>query len=152
MTTITRADVPHRPDLVRRRVTGTPSEVAATVALIRDSGHLVATSAPRQMDPADPRVTVYVTVHPVRQTAVARPAVRRRWVRPVVIAGGITVTLAGLLVGGYLLLRQALHAVSTGSPAVIAVVLVVVALVLLLVGRAKSAGCSGIHCGGCGGH
>ncbi|GAA0432353.1 hypothetical protein Aca07nite_19430 [Actinoplanes capillaceus] len=143
---------PDASGLLTRRVIGTAEEVAATVALLRGSGTLVAASVPKQLNPTDPRVTVLVRVrdltveHPAR-----RPAAPRPWVKPLVIGGSILSVIAGLVVGGYLAAQRALDSASgTGSLALLGFLAVVGVLVLLVrAGRRKGA-CMGWHCPGCG--
>jgi hypothetical protein len=140
-----------QPGILRRRVTGTPAEIEATVSLLKHSGTLVSASVPRQVGPTDPRVTVLVRV---RDGATDAPAQRqvppRRWVKPVVIAGSLLALVVGLLVGGYLAARQVVTAASGMPLAALGFLTVVVTLVLLVKsGRSKGA-CMGLHCSGCG--
>jgi hypothetical protein len=132
------------PYTVDRRIIGTPAEVAATVAAVRDSGRLVAMSVPRQMPGADPRVWVHVRFidRPrTARTAHARPA--RRW--PTVTAVAVPATTA-VVVAGYLAV-QLVRALIALLPT-LAGGLVVLAVIWLLLGRAGVC-CPGIHCPGC---
>ena len=150
MTTIARtAAVPGRPDLVRRRVVGTPTEVAATVAVLANTGRLVSATTPRQLDPHNPTVTVIVTAQ-LRPTTAARPraSARPRWVKPTVIAAASLAAVAG---AGYALMlatRAVVHQAVTHWPTIVAVV-VLVALVLIALARKA---CPGLHCSGCSKH
>ncbi|SDY44649.1 hypothetical protein SAMN05444365_102287 [Micromonospora pattaloongensis] len=149
MTRIQPARVSSRPPALTRRVVGTPAEVAATVALVRDSGRLLSMTQPRQI-PGSDRVTVTVRF---LDTPGPAPAAVRRLRRGHVIAA-VTVPALGALAGiGYLAVQlvdylavQLVDAVRTAFPAIAGVVLVLVVLAALL--RGKS-GCGGIHCSGC---
>ncbi len=139
-----------RPDQIRRRITGTAAEVSVALAMVRDSGHLVAATAPRQISATDQRVTMLVTLRriPALTPVVASASPRSRWVKPLAIGG----TAAGVLaVLGYVLsvlLRQAVHAVAGLAPVGIGLAVIVV-LVLVFAGRRKGV-CVGLHCAGCG--
>jgi len=155
MTAIVRtAEAPaNRPDLLRRTVTGTPAEVSTTIERVRSRGYLVAEEMPVQVHGDRHRVRVTVTLSPVpiRPVVPTRPSLGRRAVKPLAITGGALVVLAGIGYGLYYLMQQAIRAASAGAPAALGF-LVVVALVLFALGRRKATGCSGFHCGGCGGH
>lgn len=150
MTTIARAAaVPGRPDLVRRRVVGTPAEVAATLTLLAITGRLVAATTPRQLDPYGPAVTVIVTARLRPATATrSRGSARPRWVKPTVIATASLATVAG---AGYALIlatRAVVHQAAAHWPTIVAVI-VLVALVLIALARKA---CPGLHCSGCSRH
>ncbi|MFI7490781.1 hypothetical protein ACIBXA_20605 [Micromonospora echinaurantiaca] len=135
-----------RPAVVARRVVGTPAEVAATVALVRDSGRLVAMTAPRQI-PGDSRVTV--TVRFLDNGRPAPAPVRRLRRGHVVAAVAVAVpTLGAVAVAGYLAAVQLVQAVRAAFPLILGgvVVLVVIAALLRRSGRC----CPGLHCPGCG--
>jgi lysylphosphatidylglycerol synthetase-like protein (DUF2156 family) len=151
MTTVARtATVPGRPDLIRRRITGTPTEVAATVAMLADTGRLVAATTPRQLDPRDPSVTVIVTAR-LRPTITApAPArSRARWVKPTVIVTASAAALAATGYGLMVLTRTVVQQTAAHWPGIVGV-LVIVALVLIGLGR--TTGCPGLHCFGCRDH
>ena len=155
MTAIVRtAEAPaNRPDLLRRTVTGTPAEVNATIERVRSRGFLVAETMPAQVHGDRHRVRVVVTLSPVpiRPVQPTGPSFAWRAVKPLLITGGVLAVLAGLGFGLYYLTQQTLRAAAAASPVALGF-LVVVALVLFAVGRRKTGGCSGLHCGGCGGH
>ncbi|MGN9803441.1 hypothetical protein [Micromonospora sp. L32] len=133
-----------RPTVVARRIVGTPAEVAATVALVRDSGRLVSMTAPRQV-PGDSRVTVTVRF---LNTGRPAPAPVRR-LRPGHVIAAVTVpTLGAVAVAGYLAAVHLAQAVRAAFPLIAGVVLVLVAIVLLL--RRSGRCCPGLHCPGCG--
>jgi hypothetical protein len=151
MTTIVRVPtrIAARPGLIYRSVTGTPAEVAATVAMIRDTGRLVAATAPRQLAAADSRVTVVVTV---REPLTAAPMPRRRsrrWVAPTVIAVPSVAVVAAAGYGLIVLARNVVQQVTALWPAVVGALLLV-ALVLIVLGR--KARCPGLHCFDCRSH
>jgi hypothetical protein len=140
----------HR-DLTRRRVTGTAEEVAATVAIVRNSGHLVACTAPRQLHPHDPRVTVIVTVRDLTTADVPVRRRTRRWVKPTVITAGTAVTLAGLGYALSIAVASAARAVAT--PAVLGALFVLVLIIAAAIRLTRGgSGCAGLHCSGCGRH
>lgn len=143
---------PGLPDQVRRRVTGTPSEVAATVAMVRDSGHLVTATAPRQLYANDTRVTVLVTLRrqPIAAALRARPSRTRQLVKPLSIAAVTLGVLVGAGFGVSYLVGQTVRAAAAASPMILGI-LAVVALVLVLAGKRRIS-CSGLHCGGCQSH
>jgi hypothetical protein len=133
---------------VYRQVTGTAEEVAATVAIVRNSGHLLACTPPRQLGPDDPRVTVIVTVRAAAFTP-ARPV--RRWVKPTVITGAVVLTIAGIGYTLSILAASAARAVAT--PAVLGclfILAVIAAVALRSIRNGKD--CPGLHCSGCGRH
>ncbi|MFG1886668.1 hypothetical protein ACGFIR_02195 [Micromonospora sp. NPDC049051] len=132
-----------RPTVIARRVVGTPAEVAATVALVRDSGRLVSMTAPRQM-PGDPRVTV--TVRFLDNNGPA-PAAVRRLRRGHVVAAVAVPTVGALAAAGYLA-AQLVNAVRSMVPLIAGVVLVLIVVALLL--RRSGRCCPGLHCPGCG--
>lgn len=131
----------NRSGVLVRRVVGTPAEVAATVALVRNSGRLLSMTNPQQI-PGDNRVTVTVRF---LDTARPAPALVRRLRRGHVIAAA-TIPAVGALVGVGYLVAQLVHAVRVAFPLIAGVVLVLVVLALLL--RSKQA-CAGLHCSGC---
>ncbi|MEH0841901.1 hypothetical protein V6U81_05825 [Micromonospora sp. CPCC 205711] len=133
-----------RPALVARRIVGTPAEVAATVALVRDSGRLVAMTAPRQL-PGDSRVTVTVRFLDTGRPA---PAPIRRLRRGRVVAAVAVPTVGAVAVAGYLAAVQLVQAVRAAFPLIAGVVLVLVVIVLLR--RRSGRCCPGLHCPGCG--
>jgi hypothetical protein len=145
-----------RPDLIRRRVTGTPAEVEATLGMVRAQGHLVAATMPAVVHGDRHRVTTLVTLRvvplsPIVPAAAPRPV--RRWVKPVSIAGGIVTSLAGLGWLLYVLIGATVHAAAAASPVALFVLAVLVIGPVLLLRRKSGSSCSGIHCGGCkGGH
>ncbi|GAA1879183.1 hypothetical protein [Asanoa iriomotensis] len=137
------------PYTIDRRISGTPAEVAATVATLRTSARLIAMSLPRQVadDPARvwvrvrilaprPRTAVHATPRPVRRV------VRRRW--PVAVG----VTAAGAAATGAVwAVVTFLAALAAHWPAVVGV-LVLLSLLWLSLGRAGVC-CPGLHCPGC---
>ncbi|PZF88577.1 hypothetical protein [Micromonospora deserti] len=133
-----------RPAVVARRIVGTPAEVAATVALVRDSGRLVSMTTPRQI-PGDSRVTVTVRFLDDGRPA---PAPVRRLRRGRVIAAAAVPTLGAVAVAGYLAAVQLVHAVRAAFPLVAGVVLVLVVIAVLV--RRSGRCCPGLHCPGCG--
>lgn len=135
---------------IRRRVTGTAEEVAATVALVLQSGRLLTVTTPRQLDPSDPRVTVIVTLRDQPAVRVTRLRVRRRWVKPVAIAGTATTVLGGAGYGLLLLTQAASRAVA--APATLGALFLIVLVVALVRWVNRPSGCSGLHCSGCGRH
>ncbi|MFI7025243.1 hypothetical protein ACIBMZ_21265 [Micromonospora sp. NPDC049900] len=137
------ARVQPRPAVLTRRVVGTPAEVAATVALIRDSGRLLSMTAPHQM-PGGPD-QVMVTVRFLDTPAPAVPVVRRLR-RGHVIAAATVPGVAAVAGIGYAA-SQVAHAVRSAAPLIAGVVLVLVVLAVLL--RSRKPGCVGLHCPGC---
>ncbi|MFI2666605.1 hypothetical protein [Micromonospora carbonacea] len=120
-----------------RRVVGTPAEVAATVALVRDSGRLLSMTRPQQL-PDGHRVTVtirFLNPRPIRAhrsrrgLAIAVPAV-----------GVVAVT-------GYLAV-QLVRAVIAVLPLIAGGVLVLTVIAVLL-RRSSGRCCPGLHCPGC---
>jgi hypothetical protein len=151
MTTIVRVPtrIVARPGLIYRSVTGTPAEVAATVAMIRDTGRLVAATAPRQRAAADSRVTVVVTVRGPRTAAAPVPRRRsRRWIAPTVIIAASTATVAALGYAVATLARATVHAV-TANVHIVLGGLLLLALVLFVFVLGRAGACPGIHCPGC---
>jgi hypothetical protein len=141
-----------QPGILRRRATGTPAEIEATINLLKHSGVLVSASVPRRVGPADPRVTVIVRVRenvPAESPA-PRQAPDRRWVKPLVIGGGILAVLAGLIVGGYLAAQQVVRATSGMGLAAVGFLAVVSLLFLLIRSAGRKGVCVGLHCEGCG--
>lgn len=132
--------------VVARRVVGTPSEVAATVATLRDSNRLVGMSMPAQMPGGDPRV--WVTVRFIDRPRAARAAVPartgRRW--PVVTAVAVPAT-AAVVVAGYLAV-QLVTALIALLPLLAGGLFVLAVIALLL--RRSGVCCPGLHCPGCG--
>jgi hypothetical protein len=140
-----------QPGIIAKYVTGTVSEVAASLDLLRGSGVLVSASVPRQLDPADPRVTVLVRVRAMpAESPAPRPAPDRRWVKPLVIGGSILAVLAGLIVGGYLAAQQVIAATSGAGLAAVGFLAVVFLLFLLIRSAGRKGVCVGLHCEGCG--
>ncbi|MEV0878243.1 hypothetical protein AB0I85_10485 [Micromonospora echinofusca] len=133
-----------RPTVIARRVVGTPAEVAATVALVRDSGRLVSMTAPRQM-PGDPRVTVTVRFLDNHGPA---PAAVRRLRRGHVVAAVAVPAVGAIAAAGYLA-AQLVDAVRSAVPLIAGVVLVLIVVVALLLRRSGRC-CPGLHCPGCG--
>ncbi|MGK5522433.1 hypothetical protein ACSNN9_24190 [Micromonospora sp. URMC 107] len=131
------------PTVIARRVVGTPAEVAATVALVRDSGRLVSMTKPRQM-PGDSRVTV--TVRFIDNNGPA-PAAVRRLRRGHLVAAVAVPTVGALAAAGYLA-SQLVDAARSAVPAIAGVVLVLIVIALLL--RRSGRCCPGLHCPGCG--
>ncbi|MFI7551936.1 hypothetical protein ACIBQ2_19545 [Micromonospora sediminimaris] len=131
-----------RPAAVARRVVGTPAEVAATVALVRDSGRLLSMTAPEQLAGSD-RVTVTVRF---LDTPTAAPPVVRRLRRGHIIAAATIPGIAAVAGVGYAAV-QITTAVRAAAPLIAGVVLVLVVLAVLL--RSRTAGCVGLHCSGC---
>ncbi|MFG1716963.1 hypothetical protein [Micromonospora sp. NPDC049203] len=126
-----------------RRVIGTPAEVAAALAVLRESGRLMFADRPRQHP--DGRVTVTVRFLDTARTA--PPVVRRLRRGRVIAATAITTAAAGALAGiGYLAVQVA-HTVQRNAPAAVGVVLVLIVLAVLLLRR--KATCAGLHCSGC---
>ena len=158
MTAIVRhaPSIPDRPEYIRRTVTGTPAEVSAVIERVRAGGYLLAESMPRQIHGDHRRVQVIVTLNhvPTRPPVVwVPPSLARRAAKPLAIVGGSLAVLTALGFGLYLLIQQTVKAAAAASP--IAIAVIVFAGVLLLGGLAKrkaGSSCSGIHCGGCGGH
>jgi hypothetical protein len=141
---------PARAGQTRRRVTGTPEEVAATVALVRQSGRFLAVTTPRHLDPADLRVTVIVTLR-THDGPISAPRAHRRWVKPIVIATAGTATLASTGYGLVVLVQHLARAVVSIAPALVGG-LAVLTFVLMLATCAGRGGCVGLHCPGCGRH
>ncbi|GAA4963833.1 hypothetical protein [Actinoplanes utahensis] len=145
---------PEQPGILRRRVTGTPSEIDATVSLLRHSGALVSASVPCQVGPTDPRVTVIVRVreNALTYTPAPLPASSRPWVKPVAIAAAVLTLVAGLLIGGYLAAQQIITAATSSGSGIAAIGFLIVVAGLLLLVRAgrRSGACMGLHCSGCG--
>ncbi|NES29878.1 hypothetical protein GCE86_24745 [Micromonospora terminaliae] len=135
-----RTHAQHRAGALTRRIVGTPAEVAATVAVLRDSGRLLFMDRTQQTG-AD-RVTVTVRF---LDTPGPAPAPVRRLRRGPVIAA-VTVSTVGVLAGVGYLAAQLTHTVRAAFPGVVGVVLVLVVLALLL--RRKTR-CAGLHCAGC---
>ncbi|MEH0821518.1 MULTISPECIES: hypothetical protein [unclassified Micromonospora] len=131
----------HRLNVLARRVVGTPAEVAATVALVRDSGRLLSMTHPRQI-PGTDRVTVTVRF---LDTSAPAPAPVRRLRRGHVIAAGTVLAVGAVAAVGYLAV-QLVDAIRSAAPLIAGVVLVLVVLALLLGGKS---GCTGLHCSGC---
>ncbi|RZU52531.1 hypothetical protein EV385_4397 [Krasilnikovia cinnamomea] len=146
MTAITRAAaVPGRPDLIRRRVVGTPTEVAAAVALLAHTGRLVSATTPRQFDARDPSVTVIVTAR-LRPAVAVSASTRHRWIKPTVIGSASVTAVAAVGYGLAALARTVVHQTAAHWPTVVGA-LVLVALVLFAL--ARKARCTGLHCPGC---
>ncbi|MFI7217887.1 hypothetical protein [Micromonospora maritima] len=131
--------------IVARRVVGTPGEVAAVVATLRDSNRLVGMSLPAQMPHGDGRV--WVTVRFIDRPRAARTAAPARTVRrwPVVTAVAVPVT-AAVVVAGYLAV-QLVTALIALLPLLAGGAFVLAVLALLL--RRSGVCCPGLHCPGC---
>ncbi|MFI2662073.1 hypothetical protein [Micromonospora carbonacea] len=123
-----------------RRVVGTPAEVAATVALVRDSGRLLSMTRPEQL-PDGHRVTVtirFLNPRPIR--------VRRS--RRGLTAAAIATPVVGIVaVAGYLTV-QLIRAALTVLPLIAGGVLVL-AVIAVLLRRSSGRCCPGLHCPGC---
>ncbi|MGX4655709.1 hypothetical protein ACWCHM_18610 [Micromonospora sp. SCSIO 07396] len=135
--------IPNRPAALVRRVVGTPAEVAATVALVRDSGRLLSMTHPQQI-PGSSRVAVTVRF---LDTTTPAPAPIRRLRRGHVIAAATVPGVAVLAGVGYLAV-QLLHAIRAVFPLIAGAAVVALVLVLLL--RRSGRCCPGLHCPGCG--
>ncbi|MEU6023474.1 hypothetical protein [Micromonospora sp. NPDC047134] len=131
-----------RPAVLARRVVGTPAEVAATVALVRDSGRLLSMTAPQSVSGNPDRVTVTVRF---LDTPTAAPPVVRRLRRGHVIAATIPAVAAVAGVG--YAATQLATAVRSAAPLIAGVVLVLLVLAVLL--RSRKSTCLGLHCSGC---
>ncbi|MEV6810716.1 hypothetical protein [Micromonospora sp. NPDC051296] len=131
-----------RTAVVARRIVGTPAEVAATVALVRDSGRLLSMTTPEQLPDGD-RVTV--TVRFLDTPTPAAPVVRRLR-RGHIIAAATVPAVAAVAGVGYAAV-QLTNAVRSAAPLIAGVVLVLVLLAVLL--RSRKTGCVGLHCSGC---
>lgn len=140
-TQLARRNLAH-PTVIARRVVGTPAEVAATVALVRDSGRLVSMTKPRQMS-GDPRVTV--TVRFLDNNSPAPAPVRR--LRRGHVAAAVAVPAVGALAAAGYLAAQLVDAVRSAVPLIAGVVLVLIVIALLLRGSGRC--CPGLHCPGC---
>lgn len=132
-----------RPTTLTRRIVGTPAEVAAALAVLRESGRLMFADRPHQH--ADGRVTVTVRFLDTARTA--PPVVRRLRRGRVIAATAITTAAVGVLAGIGYLADQLAHTVQRNAPAVVGVVLVLLVLAVLLLRR--KATCGGLHCSGC---
>lgn len=132
-----------RPTTLTRRVVGTPAEVAAALAVLRESGRLMFADRPHQHP--DGRVTV--TVRFLNTARTAPPVVRRLRRGRVIAATAITTAAVGALAGIGYLAAQVAYTVQRNAPAVVGVVLVLLVLAVLLLRR--KATCGGLHCAGC---
>ncbi|MBX7269631.1 hypothetical protein KIF24_28880 [Micromonospora sp. Llam7] len=145
MTTRTPRTRPLPGAVVSRRVVGTPGEVAAVVATLRDANRLVGMTLPAQMPHGDGRV--WVTVRIIDRPRAARtttpPRVGRRW--PVVTAVAVPATTA-VAVAGYLAV-QIVTALIALLPLLAGGAFVLAVLALLL--RRSGVCCPGLHCPGC---
>ncbi|MGA4683578.1 hypothetical protein [Micromonospora sp. AB353] len=141
----TRTALAHRtrPTTLTRRVVGTPAQVAAALAVLRESGRLMFADSPYQH--ADGRVTVTVRFLDTAHTT--PPPVRRLRRGRVIAATAITTAAVGALAGIGYLATQVAHTVQRNAPAVVGVVLVLLVLAVLLLRR--KATCGGLHCSGC---
>ncbi|MEU3114704.1 hypothetical protein ABZ652_11545 [Micromonospora chalcea] len=146
MSSPTRTALAHRtrPATLTRRIVGTPAEVAAALAVLRESGRLMFADRPHQHP--DGRVTVTVRFLDTARTT-PPPVVRRLRRGRVIAATAITTTALGTLAGIGYLAAQVAHTVQRNAPAVVGVVLVLLVLALLLLRR--KATCGGLHCSGC---
>ncbi|WP_328851201.1 hypothetical protein OG994_25505 [Micromonospora globbae] len=133
-----------RPAVVARRIVGTPAEVAATVALVRDSGRLLSMTTPQQIPGTTNRVTVTVRFLDNRRPA---PAPVRRLRRGPVVAAVAVPAVGAVVAVGYLA-AQLVQAVRAAFPLILGGVLVLVVIALLL--RSSGRCCPGLHCPGCG--
>ncbi|MFY1625865.1 hypothetical protein ACN268_22120 [Micromonospora sp. WMMD735] len=120
-----------------RRVVGTPAEVAATIALVRDSGRLLSMTRPQQL-PDGRRVTVTIRFLDPRPIRVRRS---RRGLAIAVPAVGL------VAVAGYLTV-QLVRAALTMLPLIAGGVLVL-AVIAVLLRRSSGRCCPGLHCPGC---
>ncbi|MEU4632892.1 hypothetical protein AB0F90_00540 [Micromonospora chalcea] len=132
-----------RPTTLTRRIVGTPAEVAAALAVLRESGRLMFADRPHHH--ADGRVTV--TVRFLNTARTTPPPVRRLRRGRVIAATAITTAAVGVLAGVGYLAAQVVHTVQRNAPAVVGVVLVLVVLAVLLLRRKVT--CGGLHCSGC---
>ncbi|WP_431916712.1 hypothetical protein [Micromonospora wenchangensis] len=133
---------PHRASVLARRIVGTPAEVAATVALVRDSGRLLSMTHPQQI-PDSNRVTVTVRF---LDTTTPAPAPIRRLRRGHLIAA-TTVPGVAVLAGISYLAVQLVQTIRAAFPLIAGAALVALVLVLLL--RRSGRCCPGLHCPGC---
>ncbi|MFF0658483.1 hypothetical protein [Micromonospora tulbaghiae] len=134
---------PTPPGTLTRRVVGTPAEVAAALAVLRESGRLMFADRPHQH--ADGRVTV--TVRFLNTARTTPPVVRRLRRGRVIAATAITTTALGTLAGIGYLATQVAHTVQRNAPAIVGVALVLLVLAVLLLRRKVT--CGGLHCSGC---
>ncbi|MBU8857984.1 MULTISPECIES: hypothetical protein [unclassified Micromonospora] len=132
-----------RPTTLTRRIVGTPTEVAAALAVLRESGRLMFADRPHQH--ADGRVTVTVRFLDTARTT--PPPVRRLRRGRVIAATAITTAAVGALAGIGYLATQVAHTVQRNAPAVVGVALVLIVLAVLLLRRKVT--CGGLHCSGC---
>ncbi|MFI7304416.1 hypothetical protein ACIBM8_14510 [Micromonospora aurantiaca] len=141
----TRTALAHRtrPTTLTRRIVGTPAEVAAALAVLRESGRLMFADRPHHH--ADGRVTVTVRFLDTARTT-PPPVVRRLRRGRVIAATATTTTAVGALAGIGYLATQVAHTVERNAPAVVGVVLVLLVLAVLL---RRKATCGGLHCSGC---
>lgn len=120
-------------DLAGRFAVGTPAEVAAIVARVRESGRLVSITLPR-LD-ARGRTFVYVTFRTLPDRRQAR---RRRLLIAAAVLAAVLLPLAAVW-----MLLKALAAVFPYAVGA----LLIVGLALWLPGH--SGACTGLHCKGC---
>ncbi|MEW2444827.1 hypothetical protein [Micromonospora marina] len=146
MSSPTRTALAHRTrsTTLTRRIVGTPTEVAAALAVLRESGRLMFADRPHQH--ADGRVTVTVRFLDTARTT-PPPVVRRLRRGRVIAATAITTTAVGVLAGIGYLAAQVAHTVQRNAPAVVGVALVLIVLAVLLLRRKVT--CGGLHCSGC---
>ena len=85
---------------LRYRVTGTPGDVASTVALVRDSGHLISCTVPRHLGSCNSRVTVIVVL---RDLTASRTTPRGRNRRPIRLTAVVCAAVFALVSMGYTL-------------------------------------------------
>ncbi|TDB81491.1 hypothetical protein [Micromonospora sp. KC721] len=131
--------------IVARRVVGTPGEVAAVVATLRDSNRLVGMSLPAQMPHDDGRV--WVTVRFIDRPRAARAAVPARAVRRWPVVTAVAVPAATVVaVAGYLAV-QLVTALIALLPLLAGGAFVLAVLALLL--RRSGVCCPGLRCPGC---
>ena len=131
------------PGVLTRKVVGTPAEVAATVALVRDSGRLLAMTRPQQVPGDSSRVWVAVRFLDRLQPAPVPARRARRW--PLVLAIAVPMLTVAALVG-YLVTQLVQTAMASG-PLILGALAALALAVLIL--RPHRATCPGLHCSGC---
>ncbi|WP_328853380.1 hypothetical protein OG994_12715 [Micromonospora globbae] len=129
---------------VNRRIVGTPAEVAAAVATLRDADRLLSMSIPRQMPGTDPRV--WVTVRFIDRPRPARTVYARSRRRAVTVAAVAVPATVAVAVAGWVAV-QLVTALIALLP-VLAGGLFVLAVIALLL-RRSGVCCPGLHCPGC---
>ena len=131
--------------VVARRVVGTPGEVAATVATLRDSNRLVSMTMPAQMPGTDPRV--WVTVRFIDRPRAARTPTPTRTVPLWPVVTAIAVPATGAVVVAGWLAFQLVSALIALLPLLAGGLVLAAVLALLL--RRSGVCCPGLHCPGC---